>query len=389
LISCLLSGIVGGAVAVGATVLIERLGGRIGGIISASPHLVVIGIYGILEESESPAKAEKALFSIPLGVLTDIIFLAVWQYVPALLPITGVHKRLIAMVIISMTVWAAWSVALVFSMEALEDSFDNAVVVTGSVCSALALLGGVLGSWFHLDEQEDRQENEQEHVQDNELKVREETNTPNEVDRGAPDDQSPEVNDPKQKDEPQSLYRSICGSVPVWMLLARFVLAGGAMASVTYLASLGLEVLAGLFAVFPAMFLTATVSVWLSRGESVQRVALGPLGLGVSSVTATALCSSSMAVRPGQLQPIVLVVFLAWLAAVVGVTVPAFLFLQWRQDVNSRAGTQLDEGVPNSKLKPRELQEPSNLALWDNPESELENVESPDICGGVCSRKCV
>ena len=84
--------------------------------------------------------------------------------------------------------------------------------------------------------------------------------------------------------------------------------------------------LAGVAAVFPAIFLTTMVSLWWSQGQAVPMGAVGPLVLGSGSVSAYALCAafSLPALGPGWGS------LVAWVAAVVVVTVPAWWWLRGR-----------------------------------------------------------
>ena len=66
--------------------------------------------------------------------------------------------------------------------------------------------------------------------------------------------------------------------LPVYV--ARGCLAAAAIGVSVWMSSLGIPLLAGIFSVFPAIFLTAMVSVWLSQGQAVQAGAVGPLILG-------------------------------------------------------------------------------------------------------------
>ena len=76
--------------------------------------------------------------------------------------------------------------------------------------------------------------------------------------------------------------------VSIVMLLSRVRLQQLRLA-LRFLSSLGIAILAGMASVFPAIFLTTMVSVWLAQGHSVQAGAVGPMMLGSSSVSGYAL----------------------------------------------------------------------------------------------------
>ena len=89
------------------------------------------------------------------------------------------------------------------------------------------------------------------------------------------------------------------------------------------LAQVGGPFLAGLAAVFPAIFLTTMVSLWMSQGEAVQIGAVGPMMLGSGSVSFYAVFAAwalpALGALPGAAA--------AWLAAVCLVTAPAWWWL--------------------------------------------------------------
>ena len=105
-------------------------------------------------------------------------------------------------------------------------------------------------------------------------------------------------------------------------LVLRGILAGGAIGCAVALSHLG--ALAGIASVFPAIFLTTMVSVWVSQGEAVQGGAVGPMMLGSSSVSVFALL-----VIPffGLFSPL-LAVIIAWLLAVLITSLPSVLLLR-------------------------------------------------------------
>ncbi len=75
-----------------------------------------------------------------------------------------------------------------------------------------------------------------------------------------------------------------------WMtLFLRGCLAATAIVISVLLAQSGSPLLAGIASVFPAIFLTTMVSVWISQGEAVQAGAVGPMMLGSSAVSTYAL----------------------------------------------------------------------------------------------------
>ena len=106
-------------------------------------------------------------------------------------------------------------------------------------------------------------------------------------------------------------------------LAARGVLAAAAIGVSVWMAGLGIVLLAGIASVFPAIFLTTMVSVWLSQGEAVQAGAVGPLMLGSASVSLYAIAAAFSIPTLG----VWLGCATAWLLAVGGISIPAWYWL--------------------------------------------------------------
>jgi hypothetical protein len=108
------------------------------------------------------------------------------------------------------------------------------------------------------------------------------------------------------------------------VLVGRGVLAAAAIGLAVALATVAGPVIAGIISIFPAIFLTTMVGLWISQGEAVPVGAVGPMMLGSTSVSAFALLAATLMplVGPGP------GAVLAWLGSVLLVTLPAWLFLE-------------------------------------------------------------
>ena len=95
-----------------------------------------------------------------------------------------------------------------------------------------------------------------------------------------------------------------------------------------------MPLVSGIASVFPAIFLTTMVSVWLAQGEAVQSGAVGPMMLGSTSVSVFALIAASVL----HLGPLWLGLGLSWIGSVLLVSIPAHLWLQRRQATLRREG---------------------------------------------------
>ena len=107
-------------------------------------------------------------------------------------------------------------------------------------------------------------------------------------------------------------------------IVIRGLMAGSAIGGAVWLATHGGPLIAGVAAVFPAIFMTTLCSLWISHGESVGAGAIGPLMLGGTSVSAY----SWFAAWWIPIMGIVAGSAAAWFVAVLVVTVPAWMWLK-------------------------------------------------------------
>ena len=75
-------------------------------------------------------------------------------------------------------------------------------------------------------------------------------------------------------------------------LAMRGVAAATAIGVAVWLSQLGSPLLAGMASVFPAIFLTSMVALWIAQGEDVPSGAVGPMMLGAMSVSFYALLAT-------------------------------------------------------------------------------------------------
>ena len=108
------------------------------------------------------------------------------------------------------------------------------------------------------------------------------------------------------------------------VLLSRGLLSGTAVGFSAWISGLGYPILAGMASVFPAIFLTTMVSVWLAQGEAVQSGAVGPMMLGSSSVALYGLlCIATFPELGVGMGAIV-----AWFGSIVLISIPAWWWLK-------------------------------------------------------------
>ena len=108
------------------------------------------------------------------------------------------------------------------------------------------------------------------------------------------------------------------------VLFARGSMAAAAIGVSVWMAGLGFPLLAGLASVFPAIFLTSMVALWLAQGPSVPQGAAGPMMLGGASVAVYA----NIAMWSLPTYGVVVGSVMAWVGSVLGWSIPAFLVLR-------------------------------------------------------------
>ena len=263
-----------GGVAITATVLVERLGGSVGGIISTVPTTIVPAAIGIWLRRTNPDDFINAMAFVPIGTLMNAAYLVLWRVVPARVGrhVQGRSHMLAATLSVALGAWLAVAAVVMLLQGSIRPTPMHALAVGGLAC----LAGLVLGVFA------------------------------NRAPHAAPRGRNPVR----------------------WPVLAlRGVAAALAIGFALVLARMGLPVASGLASVFPVIFTTVMVATWIAQGPSVPTGAVGPMILGSTSVGAFAL----LAVALFPALPIVLAAPLCWLMAVLLINVPAFLFLERRR----------------------------------------------------------
>jgi len=265
------SALLAALVAVAATLAIERWGGVVGGLLATLPTTIVPYALGLHAVSPSVEAFRGGLFAAPVGMLLNALFLYAWRVVPPRLPRGPLGQRLAVMTALSLALWSAGAAAAVAGLDALRGRGLPLAWAGGAAAAAIVLLG--LGACL--------------------------------ADVAAPGGRRP---------------------VGPRTLVARGLLAGTAIGAAVLASRAGGELIAGMAAVFPAIFLTTMVALWVAQGEAVPAGAVGPMMLGSASVAAFALLAAwtfpALGVALGALA--------AWLGAALAVTVPATWWLRRR-----------------------------------------------------------
>ena len=267
--------IAAGLVAILVTVLIERYGGVVGGALGTVPTTIVPAVAG-MASAQVEAELLESLSVVPAGMLINAIFLSVWIYLPPRIQDLSAQRSLAVTTATALVAWAIFGMITIFCIDYASDSGLGArdIAVIGIFLTAVF---GIYLGW------------------------------------------SP-------RDSPKG-SREVSKSV----LLARGGMAASAIGASVWVAGLGYPLFAGLASVFPAIFLTSMVALWISQGPSVPRGAAAPMLLGGGSVGVYALVAMYSLDSHGM----VIGSAVAWTVAVIGWSVPSYAFLRWRSSVGT------------------------------------------------------
>ncbi|MFZ8906735.1 MAG: hypothetical protein ACO2Y2_05195 [Poseidonia sp.] len=263
--SVLLSALFAGIVATAVTVAIEKWGGLVGGLLGTVPSTIVpagIGMYVAGGEDV----LVMSMSVVPLGMLLNALFLGAWVVIPRWFP-----SAPYLLVLTTLGALAFWSVLGMMFLVAVDE------LTTYLSVQQLAAVGLVL------------------------LVV------------------TAVVFNRRPQPTPKGTNR-----VSTLVLVARGVMAATAIGIAVAFSGLGFPTLAGLASVFPAIFLTSMVALWLAQGPTVPQGAAGPMMLGGASVAVYA----NVAMWSLPAYGAVMGSAIAWVASVVGWSLPAFMVLR-------------------------------------------------------------
>jgi hypothetical protein len=314
--SALLSGLFSGAIASLVSALIEKYGGNIGGILGSSPTTFIpacIGLWSTLTKSSETTQQEivdfqKAMFIVCPGMIVNGLFLYSWKILPSKLkPYTNSEiKLLLLTTFISLCCWFAIASIVVLISEQITQKSIQQTTSESSVFYILtdssqygSFYLAVFSLCFHLC-------------------------------FGI-------YGTMKSKDTPSSKSK-----ITVWSNILRGLAASVSIFLAVLLGSIN-PIVGGITSLFPAIFGTAMVSVWLTSGSAVSLGAVEPLILGSLSVSLYAFIVAFMlpafdfAVE--GVWGIIITVVLTYLISIASVSYPCFKFIQWRLRVNALAAS--------------------------------------------------
>ncbi|MBO96582.1 MAG: hypothetical protein CMA78_01370 [Euryarchaeota archaeon] len=265
--------IAAGLVAIVVTVLIERFGGVVGGALGTVPTTIVPAVAG-MAAAQGEQELMDSLSVVPAGMLINAIFLSVWIYLPRATASLGSERSLAVTTATALLAWAMFGMVTILCIGELSE-YGTGPWTIGMIGIALTAVFGIVLGW-----------------------------KPCESPKGS---------------------REVSKSI----LLARGLMAATAIGASVWVAGLGYPLLAGLASVFPAIFLTSMVSLWISQGPSVPRGAAAPMLLGGGSVGVYSL----VAMYSLEAHGIILGSIMSWVTAVAVWSMPSYIYLRWRTGV--------------------------------------------------------
>lgn len=286
----LLSGIGAGVVAILATLAIEKLGGHLGGVIGTLPTTIIPASWGLWYQALDPLRSETtlsnvafhhfsmAMYAVPAGMCLNAIFLWMWKVIPQRYHWVndwskdgdkGVLKAVSVMSVITLGLWSISAFMWVTISQRLLISHKEQFIF--GVCALFLIVTiGLRATRRH----------------------------------------STAPKGTKVVGWSTLVIRGLCAAI--------------AVGAAVLISKSGASTLAGVASVFPAIFWTTMVSLWLSQGQAVPSGAVGPMMLGSSSVAVFALSAPSLYHYTGP----ILGSLLAWLLAASFASIPSYLWVR-------------------------------------------------------------
>lgn len=237
------------------------------------PTTIVPAVAG-MAAAQGEQELMDSLSVVPAGMLINAIFLSVWIYLPRATASLGSERSLAVTTATALLAWAMFGMVTILCIGELSE-YGTGPRTIGMIGIALTAVFGIVLGW-----------------------------KPYESPKGG---------------------REVSKSI----LLARGLMAATAIGASVWVAGLGYPLLAGLASVFPAIFLTSMVSLWISQGPSVPRGAAAPMLLGGGSVGVYSL----VAMYSLEAHGIILGSIMSWVTAVAVWSMPSYIYLRWRTGV--------------------------------------------------------
>ncbi len=230
----LISAFIAGLAAILVTVAIEKWGGLHGGVLATVPSTIVPAAVGIWLAAGTVDEFQVAMAIVPIGLILNAGFLFLWRVVPPLIPEWKFGVRLTSITIVSLSIWGLFAGLSIQGFNLLTTA-GIAPLTIGWLALVVGLIVGFGATIQHRP-------------------------TP----RGR-------------------------NSVSLLTLLVRGMAAAASIGIAVWLAGLGNPLASGIMSIFPAIFTTSMVALWIAQGEAVPAGAIGPMMFGSQSVSLFAL----------------------------------------------------------------------------------------------------
>jgi len=264
-----------GFVAVGITLIVEKFGGMIGGALGASPTTIIPISIGMYLQSPSSFEFKMGLFTVAVGMLMNSGFLFIWKMVPNYIPQRySSNQSLLMVLVISLGSWFIVALGAASFIQFVILKLESSLYIMLGFTILCIVLHVVVGLSVVLFTHHTF---------------------------------------PKVKNTPT---RSVIFLRGLFTVLVSFI---------AIMLSSYSGVVSGMASIFPAIFSTTMVSLWLTHGpELVQGTACAMMFGGVS-VSVYALLFATLV----PLVTVIPAVIASYIAAVLTITIPSVKILRW------------------------------------------------------------
>ena len=293
-----ISALAAGTTATLATVLIEKLGGSIGGVLASSPSTIVIFAVATAVSADSQTDLITTLYFSAVGLFGDAVFLWLWRVLPAVPWFARhVHDRsrlnqAVVMTMVTIGFWMVYAIVLIFSSQALLNAgVPNRVI--GCLFWAANVAFGLYTVLYRYV--------------------------------------------PPPRLERQTSHLAYLG---------RFCLGACSIGISIGISSIS-PVAGGVGSMFPNTFLASMFTLWVLHGAKLPHSAIGPLMLGaVSSPFYAAMFGELLPLLSRSLSfvpALVVTAFLSEGVAITAISLPVYHIVRWRIRKEKRTNTSISQ----------------------------------------------
>ena len=273
----LISAVVAGIAAILVTVSIEKWGGLHGGVLATVPSTIVPAAFGIWLAAGTVDEFQSAMGIVPIGLILNAGFLYLWRVVPPLIPQWKFGLRLTSITVVSLSIWGLFAGLSIWGFNILTNAGISPLTI-GCLALVIGLIVGFAATTKH---------------------------------RPTPRGQN---------------------EVSFLTLLMRGVAAAASIGVAVWLAGLGNPLASGIMSIFPAIFTTSMVALWLAQGEAVPAGAIGPMMFGAQSVSLFALIVAICYPMTDSSFGLVGTSIGAWIGSVLLINVTVWYYLKSKND---------------------------------------------------------